>query len=122
MPPGARVSRWVTSTAAISPCDRKLASLDFLSAVFGGSHDEQQRARGYQAQHETRTVGEERADYHGRHRRVKKQAEKCGSKIRRAPVSATNLGAAFDADPLFSCQQAIAIQAAFHRVLSVCCK
>jgi hypothetical protein len=116
MPPGARASRWFTSTAAISRCDRELAFLELFRVVFGGPHDEQQRARDHETEHDTGTFIKEGAGHQRGDRRVKEEADKCGSKTGNSPLVAADFCAAFDADYLFSCQQAIAIHAAFHDV------
>jgi hypothetical protein len=89
---------------------------ELFRAVFGGPHDEQKRAGDEEAEHETRTFINERADYQRRDGGVKKEADKCGSKTGNAPLVPTDLGAAFDANYLVSCQQTIAIHAAFHVV------
>ena len=114
MLPGARASRWFTSTAAISLCDRELVFLDFFRAVFGGPHDEQQRASDEEAQHETRAFIKEGTGHQRCDRHVKEEADKAGSKTGNSPLVAADFCTAFDADYLFFCQQAIAIHAAFH--------
>ena len=79
MLPGARASRWFTSTAAISRCDLGLAFPEFLCAVLGGPHDEQKRESDEEAEHETRASVKEGAGHQRCQRRVKEETDKCGS-------------------------------------------